>query len=135
MQNNLKIVKNYQKITDRLKKSQLVNISIKCDGMVLELEFTHGLGDEEIFIQCLNVIHFVFSKELDDCDGCYFVGNIGAKRLEYGGKESLEQLNYGFRELDGKETAYYPSKNLLHFYIEGGAYLQVICETIQASQL
>ncbi|MDB9517295.1 hypothetical protein PN466_10085 [Roseofilum reptotaenium CS-1145] len=127
-------LQNHEEIRDRLRKSQILDISLKSEGTISELEFTHD-ASQEILLRCLNVIHIVFSRQLDDNDGCYYVCDIYVNKLTDGGQNQLDKLNYGFREsLDPTEVAYYPDRELLHLYIEGGVGIEVICESIQISE-
>lgn len=129
----MKNLEHPEALKRRLKKSQLVGILMKIEGATLELEFTHGEGDEGVFLRCLNVIHFIFSKDLDDDDDCYFAGDVFIESLRDGGKKVLTRLHYGLRELDREETASYPSHSLFYVYIDGDVGLHVVCEQIQTS--
>ncbi|MBP0038332.1 MAG: hypothetical protein J7519_11595 [Roseofilum sp. SID1] len=131
----LKNVQNYEEISNYLRKSQILDILLKSEGSILDLELTID-GSQDILLRCLNVIHIAFSKLLDEDDGCYYVADIYVDTLKDGGKKKLDKLNYGFRQsIDLTEVAYYPDRELLHLYIEGEVCIQVVCESIQTSQL
>ncbi|MEM9542187.1 MAG: hypothetical protein AAGA60_22180 [Cyanobacteria bacterium P01_E01_bin.42] len=130
MAKTLETLEDYESLRDRLRKSQIVDLLMKYEISELNLEFTHGLNDDGFILRCLNVIHFIFSKDLDDRDGCYFVGNIFVKPLKEDEQEILKRFNYEFLGFDEDEN-----RELIYIHVEGGILLEIVCEKLIALEL
>ncbi|GAB4289580.1 MAG: hypothetical protein Fur0025_24110 [Oscillatoriaceae cyanobacterium] len=115
-----------ESLLTNLRKSQLTGISFDPESLALTLEFTLGDEVKVIKMQFFQLIHLVISKEIDENDGCFFVGDVSLTPVADGGKEILSSLLYRFRERDGT-VATYPQQSLFHFHLEGGVCIEAVC--------
>lgn len=115
-----------------LRDFQLVNIFFDPTEWSINLTFTFGSDPSisDIVVKLSEIVHFVWSKNLDDNDGCYLVYEVILTEINDGGVEVLSSLSYPIKRADGNVFSY-PSKKLFHFYIEGDIILEIVCGTYQ----
>ena len=91
---NLTIAPKIESLLQNLDKSQLVGIDLDPTNLGVRLEFTFGPEERDIIVQLFQLVHFIISKEPDDNDGCFFVGQVALNPLRDGGKKILSSLLY-----------------------------------------
>lgn len=84
-------------------------------------------GSDITKITLKNVIHSVFSRDVDTEEDCLYVGEVSLRRLESDKKSVLASLKYSFVEQDG-DTPGFPDEQLYLFHLEGAVVMDVICQ-------
>jgi hypothetical protein len=123
-----------QALLDRLRDFQLVEISFKPTEWSIHLTFTFGPNVKDIVVNLFEIAHFILSKNPDDNDGCYMVGEVTLTSITDGGLRVLSSLNYPFKNRDGSIFSY-PSKQLFYWHLEGDVCLEVICGKYELFQI
>ncbi|MDV3000150.1 MAG: hypothetical protein N5P05_001756 [Chroococcopsis gigantea SAG 12.99] len=113
-------------ILNKLRYFQLTEFLMNPDDFSSRLTFRFNPDSQDIIVELLDIVHIILSKDPDDNDGCYPVGEVTLTNLKDGGKEVLESVNYPFKNRQG-DVFSYPAKELFHFYLEGCIRLQVVC--------
>lgn len=130
---NLTIAPKIESLLQNLDKSQLVGIDLDSNNLGVRLEFTFGPEKRDIIVQLFQLVHFIISKEPDDNDGCFFVGEVALNPLKDGGKKILSSLLYPLQEKNGN-VASYPAKQMFHFHLEGGVCIEAVCGAYEIFQ-
>jgi hypothetical protein len=112
-------------LADKLKGSSLINCTIDSSNFSFHLEFSFGHGKTDVIVKLYQVVHSLISKDPDDQDSCFFIGDLFINSLNDGGLELLSDLKYGFRDPNG-EVSSYPSRSLWHLHIEGGICIDLV---------
>jgi hypothetical protein len=116
---------NLESLADKLKKSSLMSCTIDSSNFSFTLEFSLGGGETDIIIKLYQIIHSSISKDPDEQESCFFVGDFSVTPLSDGGHDVLSYLKHSFRDPNG-EVSSYPSRPLWHLHVEGGICLDFV---------
>jgi hypothetical protein len=106
--------------------AQLAGISFDHEEFWVRLIFRMGSSVKDVYLDLLDLAYFNFSKDPDDNEGCYLIGEVHLKAIENNRQELFSLLRFPFRDLDG-EVSTYPSKPLFHFHLEGDVCVEALC--------
>ncbi|NEP44943.1 MAG: hypothetical protein F6K35_39270 [Okeania sp. SIO2H7] len=98
---NLTVAQKIQSVLQNFNKSQLVGIDFDSTNLGVRLEFTFAPEGGDIIVQLLQLVHFTISKEPDNNDGCFCVGEVTLNPLKDGGEKILRSLLYPLKEKNG----------------------------------
>lgn len=126
-----------ESLLEYLTESHIDSISVDPTYYFLTLEFSYGSQGYDIIIRLFGVLHFVFSKPLQDKDEdedkeTFFVGKVQLVPITDGGKEIFSSLGYLLKRKNQEFS--YPSTPLYYLTVEGEAFVQVVCQSYQVFQ-
>jgi hypothetical protein len=127
------ILMDIELLANKLKRSSLVGCTIDSSNFSFALEFSFGLGRTDVVVKLYQIVHSLISKNPDDQESCFFVGNLFITPLYDGGLEALSSLKYSFNDANGGILTY-PSRPLWHLHLEGGICLDVVFGAYQILQ-